>query len=122
MEIFFQIASKALLKTKNELEILKEKHVVDAGAMGFVKIIEGMAYFLKNDFIMKQSTTTVPILCQEQKLNNTIIQGISDNLGYCCEFLLIPMLNNNFQHISLQQYLTDNFECESIVLLKTISL
>ncbi|MBN2616841.1 MAG: DAK2 domain-containing protein, partial [Spirochaetales bacterium] len=47
----FHKAKEALLNTKNQLAILKEKDVIDAGAMGFVSFLEGINTLQKNGFV-----------------------------------------------------------------------
>ncbi|WP_430882675.1 DegV family protein [Fusibacter sp. JL216-2] len=85
----FGHAQESLMNTKNQLSILKEADVVDAGALGFIYFLEGILEFL--------DTTATHLI------HKTIsaLPKIHKNTGqltyrYCSEFL-VENLNETFE-------------------------
>ncbi|MEG6616051.1 DAK2 domain-containing protein [Peptococcaceae bacterium 1198_IL3148] len=81
-------ALKALDETPNQLPILKEAGVVDAGGKGWVTIWQGMLYSLRQAEhieLLHDFTSN-----QEKRLAEFNVQDIEDdiNFTYCTEFLL----------------------------------
>ena len=76
----------SLQETPNLLPTLKEANVLDSGAYGYIKIVEGMVKYLKGEIVDSDQTPEI-----EQKV--TISQSFFDENsqfveGYCMEFLL----------------------------------
>ncbi|SDL89186.1 DAK2 domain-containing protein [Halarsenatibacter silvermanii] len=81
-------AEKALNKTPEQLSVLKEADVVDAGGQGFVFILEGMLRALKGEEPVK---TVVDIEDAEKDLDKDSLEHT-----YCTQ-LLINLENNDGQ-------------------------
>ena len=78
--------NRSLQETPNLLPTLKEANVLDSGAYGYIKIVEGMVKYLKGEIVDSDQTPEI-----EQKV--TISQSFFDENsqfveGYCMEFLL----------------------------------
>ncbi len=77
-------AKSSLANTQNQLKILKEAEVVDAGAKGFVKFLEGILNFIKDGEIKNE------LFNQTEELN--IVKQKDNHLEikyrYCSEALL----------------------------------
>lgn len=78
-----KIAQKATEETPEQLPILKESGVVDSGAYGLVKFIEG-AILATQGKSLKINTST------EKSTSKKVIQKAdpTKNIGYCTEFVL----------------------------------
>jgi len=96
LQAALQAARIALDKTPEQLPILKQAGVVDAGGMGYVRILEGMASVLIDGKQIEQI---------EQEAGATVLNGRSDadarthihmaaldpegtDFGYCTEFMI----------------------------------
>ena len=97
----FLIASahESLLRTPDLLPVLKEVGVVDSGAYGYIKILEGFRSGLQGN--------PVPLLD-----NIEVGEGVQKNLeneefGYCTEFIvrLTPELIETFSELELRERL-----------------
>ena len=76
-------AEEALKKTEFQLPALESNHVVDAGALGFVKFIEGMYQYLVNP--LKNWTAPLETISQEMHVEHC---GTTEpNYQYCMETL-----------------------------------
>ncbi len=65
------IAKKSLADTPNKLKILAKSGVVDAGAQGFVHILEGITHFIEKGKIIQQIRTKIfegkiPVIADEK--------------------------------------------------------
>ena len=98
----FLIASahESLLRTPDLLPVLKEVGVVDSGAYGYIKILEGFRAGLQGN--------PVPLLD-----NIEVGEGVQKNLeneefGYCTEFIvrLTPELIETFSELELRERLS----------------
>jgi len=67
LEEAHKISEVALKETKEKLQVLKENDVVDAGALGFVKILEAWIESLKGIPVATKAETTFPIVEPEIK-------------------------------------------------------
>lgn len=78
-----EIASKSLKETAQQMEILRKKHVVDAGAKGFVVFLEGMLEFFKTG-----KTISAEILENDQVVEDEVISHENPEFRYCTEALI----------------------------------
>lgn len=78
-----EIASKSLKETALQMEILRKKHVVDAGAKGFVIFLEGMLEFFKTG-----KTISAEILENDQVVEDEVISHENPEFRYCTEALI----------------------------------
>jgi len=101
-------AKKALEKTPEQLEVLKQAGVVDSGGAGLVYIIEGMQNFLTGKKSTGRSVVAAP--APAESLNVDLFTADSElGFGYCTE-LLIRLQNrkcnpDEFDINSLIEYL-----------------
>jgi DegV family protein with EDD domain len=92
----------SLLKTKDQLEVLKKANVVDAGAKGFVVFVEGIIEFIRHSDVRKLKTETLE--------NDTIIH--SEDITkeeithrYCTEAIIKnPNLDKDDMKAFLEQH------------------
>ena len=78
-------AEKALRNTPNQLEILKEAGVVDAGAQGFVSFLSGVMKFIKEGSLKSNPWKTQDV--SQDKIGHS--QAISDSAyRYCTEAII----------------------------------
>ncbi len=78
-----EIASNSLKETAQQMEILRKKHVVDAGAKGFVVFLEGMLEFFKTG-----KTISAEILENDQVVEEEVISHENPEFRYCTEALI----------------------------------
>lgn len=80
-----EVAKKALQETPNQLKTLAKAGVVDAGASGFVKFLEGVAQFIQNGKLRR-------IVQNEFKISNFYKESIhdfnEDSSRYCTEAMI----------------------------------
>lgn len=80
-------AKKALEKTPEQLEVLKQAGVVDSGGAGLVYIIEGMQNFLTGKKSTGRSVVSAP--APADSLNVDLFTADSElGFGYCTELLV----------------------------------
>ena len=80
-------AKKALEKTPEQLEVLKQAGVVDSGGAGLVYIIEGMQNFLTGKKSTGRSVVAAP--APAESLNVDLFTADSElGFGYCTELLV----------------------------------
>ena len=76
------VAKKALIETTDELQVLKDAHVVDAGAKGFTDFLEGIHhYFVTGDFEMSD------IIQIEEAMEDIHVEESEER--YCTEALIM---------------------------------
>jgi DAK2 domain fusion protein YloV len=81
-------ARAAVARTPDQLPILKQAGVVDAGAQGYLLIVEGATRFLHG-----QSTRAEPSAATQAPLHMARVAH-GDEYGYCTEFVVVgPDLN-----------------------------
>lgn len=90
MEVAFSAmmaAKEALAETPNQLPVLKQAGVVDAGGQGLVLIFEGFHSVLANGVIVQPLEAPQESANQESK---STVAAASDDIefGYCSEFLI----------------------------------
>lgn len=90
MEVAFSAmmaAKEALAETPNQLPVLKQAGVVDAGGQGLVLIFEGFHSVFANGVIVQP--LEAPQESSNQKSKSTVAAASDDiEFGYCSEFLI----------------------------------
>ena len=82
-------AEKALLRTPEQLAVLKEAGVVDSGGAGFYYIAEGMRDVLTGDWIERTGEAEAPAETAGKGPDLSLFTEESElTYGYCTEFLL----------------------------------
>ena len=78
-------ARQSLQETTQQLSVLQEKNVVDAGAKGFVLFLEGFVHFLRDREPLELETLELPTL--KERYEHPVREG---NLAqrYCTEFTI----------------------------------
>ena len=89
LNLFFakavQAAKESLSNTPNLLPALKEAGVVDSGGMGWVCLLEGMAYYLANgEVTAKNEQGEAP----PEERNAAAMANVEITFTYCTEFLI----------------------------------
>ena len=77
-------AHASLERTPELLPILKKVGVVDSGAAGFIKILEGFQSALKGKIIEREQASVLEN--NKQQMAGANVEG--DEFGYCTEFIL----------------------------------
>lgn len=94
----FRHAQTSLMNTKNQLAILKEADVVDAGALGFIYFLEGILEFLdtKTTQLINKTISALPRIHRQ-----------TDQLTYryCSEFL-VENIDESFEEDFKNQFTT----------------
>jgi len=85
LETLLEQSKKSLENTPNLLPILKEAGVVDAGALGFVYIIEGIYMLLKGENLPE---VDIHADTKDQSTTPPVEIDIKNFYGYCNEFLI----------------------------------
>lgn len=76
----YQVASAALQKTTDQLEVLKKNHVVDSGAEGFVRFLNGINRYY-NGSLGEEAATSDPALMVDE--------DSEDQYTYCTEAYIL---------------------------------
>jgi DegV family protein with EDD domain len=76
----------ALDRTRNQLEELRAADVVDAGAQGFVDMLEGMLRFLQTG---ERGETTMPVHEGEESMAGTAPVAAGEDFRFCTECLVV---------------------------------
>lgn len=87
----FATAKKALSKTPEQMHLLKENNVVDAGAWGFVRFLEGIEFMNRNGPVSSslRKELILPHTEAEQYGSEDLHSGLSKlDFRYCTEVLL----------------------------------
>ncbi|MHA2248789.1 MAG: DAK2 domain-containing protein [Candidatus Kariarchaeaceae archaeon] len=88
VEHCYDIAQKSTLDTPNLLKDLKDAGVVDAGALGFVYLLQGWLFVIVNTFV---GVKVVDLRSELENLHNRVdVSQTIDNLAhrYCTEALV----------------------------------
>ena len=100
-DIIYQISSKSLENTPNQMKILKDSGVVDAGAQGLVDLIEGMLYYIKNNKIISPDSINKKISSDEV---SSIQSHDYSSFQYCTECVIN---GNDINRVELRERLND---------------
>ncbi len=98
-KIIVKEGNNSLKNTPNLLPVLKEVGVVDSGAFGLMKFLEGMQYYVEHQKVVKKVSKHKEILVTK---NLKIDQ--KENFGYCTE--AIVKIN--------EEYKSQNFDVSNI--------
>jgi len=79
----FETASDSLKETAKQMEKIRNKHVVDAGAKGFVVFLEGMLEFFRTG-----KTVSNDMLENDQVIEEEVISHENPTFRYCTEALI----------------------------------
>ena len=121
------IAQQALLKTTDQLPVLKQAGVVDAGAQGFVDLLTGMNRFIKNGCQHPEGYTAikhedaiqvnVPTGNGNSPVGNITDQHFDSQSDYrfCTECIVVESNLNREDLISA----LDELDCDSVVVAGT---
>lgn len=95
------VAAKKMLKeTTNRLKVLKDHHVVDAGAKGFVHFLQGVEEFVKTG---KLSHKKLEIPNMQEDYHSEIHEELNLTFRYCTEALI---KGENIDHDTLKHELS----------------
>lgn len=115
------IALSATNETTNELQVLQEAGVVDSGAFGLVKFINGLILGMENKplFIISNKTDT------DKKSDESTKKKIKnanplENIGYCTEFILSLKNLNEFKKANFKKFLNKNGDSLVYIINKNI--
>ncbi|TAL60544.1 MAG: DegV family protein [Legionella sp.] len=97
--------NQALQNTTNSLPVLKEAHVVDAGALGFFHFISGFADYLANPREIDKNHH--PLECTEPH-HDLPSNGAPPDQRYCTEIMLS---GDNIDRITIAQQLEQYGDC-----------
>jgi len=75
----------ALEATRNQLEELRAANVVDAGALGFVEVLEGMRHFLDTGEL---GTVVAPVHAGDEIMAGSAAPSADQDYRYCTECLV----------------------------------
>ena len=104
-------ANKSLDNTQNQLEVLKEAGVVDAGGKGLVVLLEGALKVLKGEDIADQSEDET-LKKKAQKEVQFTEADTSLKYGYCTEFII----NTDYEDIdALREKISPLGDCLLVV-------
>ena len=111
-------AKKALEKTTSQMDILASKNIVDSGAMGLCKFIEGIYFSICGNFVQKKVATEDEGISKiiENKHTNRL-DYTKTFLGYCLELIIQLKKNKSFKQKWLNNKL-EFFNFNSVILTK----
>ena len=110
-----QAAKEALAKTPEQLPVLKQAGVVDAGGQGFILILEGFQSVFENGAVVQGVDEGVKPVSTPSK--STVAAASGDiEFGYCSEFL-IEKAEDAQEHdpLKLRAYLESIGDCVVVV-------
>jgi DegV family protein with EDD domain len=94
---------QALEQTRGQLEELRAADVVDAGAQGFVDMLEGMLRFLQTG---DKGETTVPVHEGEEAMAGTAPVAAGEDFRYCTECLVTAPAGGSIELRGLRESLS----------------
>ncbi len=111
-----QAAKEALAKTPEQLPVLKQAGVVDAGGQGLVLVFEGMESVWHNGVIVQplEGSGVTPV----STASKSTVANASDDIkfGYCSEFLIEKSASTKDKDsIKLRAYLESIGDCVVVV-------
>lgn len=90
IEYILHVSKKALDETPEQLDVLKQAGVVDAGGKGLVCILTGFEHAIKGKELLEEEIQTI-----EKKREHTIKAPEDIEFGYCTEFIVRGKINAN---------------------------
>ena len=97
-----EIAKESLANTPNQLDVLKKAGVVDAGAQGFVDLLQGIQLYIKEGKLKESISVPKPI---EPEINIDLKNDATEmTFRYCTECMVI---GNNIDRNHLREDLID---------------
>ena len=87
LKLYLKEMNASLQRTPELLTVLKDAAVLDSGAFGYIKIIEGMYKYLLED-IVEISKEYNPVVAPAQSPVSYFNENSEFSDGYCMEFLL----------------------------------
>ena len=85
MDLLIEEANLSLKRTPDLLPILKEVGVVDSGGSGLIRIFEGMALALNDEFVERNQATATEVATPVAGAAASIED---EEFGYCTEFIM----------------------------------
>ncbi len=86
MERGLETAKTSLAKTQTQLEVLRKAGVVDAGAQGFMDLIQGIADFIRTGSLRTSMEMTIPIV--EDEFDFARSEEVDLEHRYCTECVI----------------------------------
>lgn len=90
IDYIVHIAKKTLDQTPEQLEVLKQAGVVDAGGMGLLCIFEGFRNAIKGKELLEDEVNVI----SSNNADNKIVSPEHIEFGYCTEFLIRGKVNS----------------------------
>ena len=84
----YSVAKKSLENTPELMPLLKDAGVVDAGAEGYVNLIEGMLYYIENEEIMNQTIIANMKVQESTPINNSNEEYENSEFQFCTECII----------------------------------
>lgn len=81
-----KVALESLKRTPEKLKVLKDAHVVDAGAKGFVHFIQGIQSFLRTGTPYQAVTADIEI--EAEQFHEEVLSGEEIRYRYCTEVIV----------------------------------
>lgn len=104
-----KIANKAVERTPEQLEVLKEAGVVDSGAYGLSLLIKG----IYNAVLGKGTKNALHL---SDSLDEEFVKADKDNnIGYCTEFILTLREPEKFNEEEFKKVLIEDYKGDSLV-------
>lgn len=107
----YNIAKKATDKTPEQLQVLKDSGVVDSGAYGLTKMIEGIVLALEGRPLSLERNSF-----EQNNVSNFKKADANHNIGYCTEFFLTLKDPENFKKNKFEKHIVKKLNGNSIVL------
>lgn len=106
-------AQDALMRTPEQLPVLKAAGVVDAGGQGLVLILSGMQSVFEDNTIIPGENQTIAAASQPK----SVVASASDDIkfGYCSEFIINKNPGCTLNPLRLRAYLESIGDCVVVV-------
>ena len=99
----YESSINALKKTPDQMQLLKDAGVVDAGAQGYVDLLEGIVYFMENNQMMNHDIIK-DLLIENPKVELNIENYTKSDFQFCTECIIN---NNKIDRKKIKQELND---------------
>ncbi len=108
----FEIATQATEETPLQLKVLQEAGVVDSGAFGLVRMIEGAFLAIQGKPFKLNKTNN------KEDNFKFIKADPNENIGYCTEFILTLKDPENFDEEKFKSEIVEKLNGDSLVLVR----